>query len=1416
MRLIFLTVDGNHTAALRAAAERLRREHGVGITLCMYDASSLRSDADWKRLAADVAAADFIFGARLFGEELIRPLERLLKHAAAPVCIITSNPALIQATHLGLFDLRKGDAEQEPGVIQQWIKKLRPQGGSGEAKRQLAVLRNLTKVLKLIPGKARDIYTYAVAHQYWLNCAPENLYRMLCLIIERYVPGHTGKLPMLDPISYPELALWHPAAAEPFATQAEYDAWRSKSDKVTRRQADKVSASSRRRGEEANSPAHPVTQSSGHPGSSPIGTVGILSLRTVALTGNSAHLAALIEALERRGIEPRLAYASGLDQRPAIEAFFAGAAPAPKGLARLLPFKQATPAPEQHAAVDLLVNATGFALVGGPAESKPAEARAALAKLDVGYLNLVPLAFQRIEEWRADDTGLAPIQSALSVAVPELDGASDPIIYGGPTSGGDSFAPLPAEIEQAAERIARRVTLRRKANAEKRLAIVIFNFPPNLGNIGTAAYLDVFASMYALLVALRADGYDVELPASAAALRTMIIEGNAVLSGTDGNVSDRFPVEQYRQLFPDYAAIEPFWGRAPGELLNDGKQFQILGRRLGKLFIGIQPSFGYERDPMRLLMAKDAAPNHAFAAFYTWLRHVYQADAVLHFGTHGALEFMPGKQVGLSANCWPYRLLGELPNFYYYSVNNPSEAAIAKRRGMATLVSYLVPPLQQAGLYKGLRALKDSIDRYRAAPSDELVEDIRLQAEKLGMQTGAEPTVDDGRWTVPEATVDDGRWTVAEPTVDDGRWTVAEPTVENQASSSAAPSTVHGRPSAASSAAPSTVHGLPSDAYIAAVSYELLQVEERMIPAGLHVIGRPPAPAELVDFLALTASFRPARKQDGASFPAIVAAALGYDYAALRDRLAGDLSAQEQWQQVERICRKAIGHFVDGGRWTADGAELLGANGRPGTANGAALLSAPPGTVHRLSSTVDSAAADAYLAQTAAIPVGALDELWAFLGELLTNLVANRELEGLLHGLRGGFIPPSPSNDVVRDPGVVPTGRNVYSLDPYRVPSPVAVERARTLVSELLTSLTAQQGRLPETVAVVLWGSDNLKSDCEGVAQVLWMLGARPLLDELGSVSDVALIPLAELGRPRVDVVVTVSGVFRDLLGHQMQLVDRAARLAACADEPLEQNFIRKHALDQAATLGISLEEAASRVFANAPGSYGANVNYLVESSTWEDDSQLNEAFLSRRSFSIGKNGQWGEARALMEQVLGTVDASFQNVDSFEVGISDIDYYYESLGGVTKAVESIRGKRPPVVVADAVSTTNRLSSLEQAVRLESRAKLLNPKWYEAMLAHGYEGAREIEIRVNNTYGWSATAGAVEGWVYQGVAETFVLDEAMRERLATLNPTAAVGVVRRLLEASGRGFWDADPATLDQLREIYADLEDRLEGVAVGG
>jgi len=1033
--------------------------------------------------------------------------------------------------------------------------------------------------------------------------------------------------------------------------------------------------------------------------------VGILALRTVALSGNTAHLDALARALEARGLEARMAYASGLDMRPAIEAFFTAA---PEAHGRR---KKTTAGEPRRATVDLLVNASGFALVGGPAESRPADARAALEALDVGYFAPVPLAFQRVEDWRADWGGLAPVQAALSIAVPELEGAAEPIVFGGPTARAEAFVPAEPEVALIADRIARRVALRRAPNHEKRLALVLFSFPPNLGNVGTAAYLDVFRSVYAILRALKERGYTVDLPADAEELRQMVIEGRGdpaaspLLHGTDAAVAGFLSVEDYRRLFPAYTEIEPHWGRAPGELLSDGRRLRILGRRFGNVFVGVQPPFGYERDPMRMLMARDAAPNHAFAAFYTWLRHEFQAHAVIHVGTHGALEFMPGKQSGLSADCWPARLIGDLPNFYLYSVNNPSEAAIAKRRSGATLISYLVPPLQQAGLYKGLRQLKDAMDAYRQRPDAGMLATIRELAAKLGL--GAD--------------------------------------------------------------APA---GESSDAgYLAHLSHELLQIEQRMIPAGLHVFGAPPSTEELVDLLVLTATFQRFKlRGEETTLPALVARSMGLDYAALRERVAGDVQAQESWRAVEARCKESIRRFVGGAPLEVSGY-------------------AP----------------------------GELAPLAHFLGDLLARLTSDQELPGLLHGLEGGFVRPSPSNDIVRDPSVVPTGRNVYSLDPARAPSAAAVERAMRLTDELLARALADGGALPESVAVVLWGSDNLKSDCEGVAQVLALMGVRPVPDELGNVSDVALIPLADLGRPRIDVVVTVSGIFRDLLGGQMRLIDKAARLAAMADEPPEANFVRRNALAQAAALGVPLEEAATRVFANAPGSYGSHVNHLIESGSWEDDSQISDAFLSRKGFTLGKGGEWKDSRRLLEQALAGVSLTFQNIDSFEVGISDIDTYYESLGGVTKSIERLSGKRPEVLVSDAVTTGgSRVSSLSQMVRLETRAKLLNPKWYEAMLAHGYEGAREIETRLNNTYGWSATTGAVEGWVYQSVAETYALDDEMRERLARLNPHAAAGMVRRLLEASGRGFWDTDEETLDRLRSIYEDLEDRLEGIVTGG
>ena len=1248
MRFVFLSTQDNYITGLRAAAAAIKREHGVELTVGVYLAADLADPVRRERIAAELAAADFVVGAMLFGEAYIRPLEVMLRRATCPVAILMSNPSLTKLTRIGKFNLGgKSDGDESQGGIMQSLK---PKHGHGEMSRQLALVKNLTKILKFLPGRFRDLHSFVVLHLFWVHNSPENLQRMLCMLAERYVPGMKGKLPVEDPLLYPDVAIWHPDAPAPFADVRSYEKWQKK----RRLKLDQ-------------------------------GVVGLLSLRVITLGDNVAHLTALIHALEARGLEARLAYTATLDNRPAMDMFFAATG-------------KTAAATGRPSAVDVVVTTSGFSLAGGMAQSKPEEARVALEALNVPFLQTIPLVFQRVEQWRADERGLSPMHIAMNVALAELEGASEPLVYGGP-SGEDGVAvPVPEQIERFANRVARRIALGRKANAAKKLALVLFNYPPNLGSVGTAAYLDVFASVYRLLTELKANGYRVEVPESAEALRRHIVEGNALVHGTDTNVGAYLSLEEYRRLFPDHTDIEPFWGRAPGELLSDGKRFLIQGRQFGNVFIGVQPTFGYERDPMRMLLARDAAPHHGFAAFYTWLDRVFAADAVIHFGTHGALEFMPGKQAGLGPECWPTRLLGDLPNIYYYCVNNPSEATIAKRRGMATLVSYLVPPVQQAGLYKGLRLLKDSLDSYRQRPDPEALVDLRAQAQRLGISTDADPGADE----------------------------------------------------------------------VAVLAHRLLELEQRLIPVGLHVLGRPPERDELVDILALVAAFqRPT--PDTPTLPELIASANGWRYAELRERVAHDTTAQDQYRLIDERSRAAMRRFVAGAPLTVEG-----------------------------------------VAQTTLLPLA------TFLADLLKRLRTDGEVPGLLRALNNGFIAPSSGNDVVRNPTVVPTGRNIHGLDPWRMPSVAAQVSGTKCIDELLTGLVKSQGSLPETVALVLWGTDNIKTEGEGVAQALALIGAQAVTDELGKVADVALIPLAQLGRPRVDVVCTVSGIFRDLMAHQAQLIDKAARLAATADEPLAQNFIRKHALEQAATLGVSVEEAAARVFSNAPGSYGANVNHLVENGNWEHDQQLSDVFMSRKGFALTPTGEWREARPLLEQTLGTVQATFQNVDSVEVGISDVDHYYEYLGGMTKSVEKLRGTRPTVMVAEVEAFSGpgsgRVRSLEQMVRLESRAKLLNPKWFEGMLAHGYEGAHEIEVRISNTYGWSATADAVDGWVYQGVAETYLLDEAMRERLAQLNPQATAGMARRLLEASDRGFWETDETTLERLRSIYADLEDRLEGV----
>jgi magnesium chelatase subunit H len=844
---------------------------------------------------------------------------------------------------------------------------------------------------------------------------------------------------------------------------------------------------------------------------------------------------------------------------------------------------------------------------------------------------------------------------------------------GAPGAGAHDMQPHPERARRLAARVARLVALRRTRRAERRLAIVLFNFPPNAGNTGTAAYLAVFDSLLNTLRGLAQAGYTVEVPATAEDLRRRVCEGNAARFGAHANVHARIRADDHVRRERHLAEIERQWGPAPGRQQSDGSTIHVLGLALGNVLIGIQPAFGYEGDPMRLLFEKGFAPTHAFAAFYRYLREDFAADAVLHFGTHGALEFMPGKQVGMSAACWPDRLIGDLPNFYLYAANNPSEGAIAKRRAAATLISYLTPPVAHAGLYRGLADLKVALERWRGLPPEDeasrpaLAALLQAQAAALDL-AAAEPA-----WAEPEA-----------------------------------------------------------PARITALAAAVLELEHTLIPHGLHVVGRPPELAERVDLL-----------------DAIAAAGHGL--------------------RPERACLEALAM----GR----GPEQAARAGGPAGEGQVAVLRE--------------------LAPTAAL------------------LAEDHEVEAIVRALDGRFVRPAPGGDLLRTPAVLPTGRNLHGFDPFRIPSAFAVQDGARQADRLLERHRLDGHPFPESLALVLWGTDNLKTEGGPIAQALALIGARPRFDGYGRLAGAALVPLAELGRPRIDVVVTLSGIFRDLMPLQIKLLAEASYLAAAAEEPLEENFVRKHALAYQARHGVDLETAALRVFGNADGAYGSNINHLVDNGRWSDEDELAETYTRRKGFAYGRDGRPAAQPKLLESILAGVELAYQNLDSVELGVTTVDHYFDTLGGVSRAVRRARGAAAAVYIGDQTRGAGTVRTLGEQVALETRTRMLNPKWYEGMLKHGYEGVRQIEAHVTNTVGWSATTGEVEPWVYQQLTQTYVLDDEMRERLASLNPTASAKVASRLLEAHERRYWSPDAAMLEALRQAGAELEDRLEGIGVG-
>jgi len=1172
-RVVIVTLDSHAAGPAARVSERLSGEF-PGLSV------SVHASAEWAENPAALEEArlavrhgDIIVANLLFIEEhitAILPDLQARRDACDAMIGVISAKEVVSLTRMGELDMLKPAS----GAMK-LLKKLRgsskPNANSGH--KQMTMLRRLPKILRFIPGKAQDLRAWFLTMQYWLGGSDDNVEQMIRFLVGRYssqsdLHGAEAEAP----IDYPELGLYHPDLPH---------------NGITTDFAD-----------------FPQPEN-------PIATVGLLMMRSYILASDTAHYDGVIRQMQAAGLAVVPAFAGGLDGRPAISEYFT------------------------NDRVDAMVSLTGFSLIGGPAYNDSAAAVEVLRDLDLPYIAAHPIEFQTLGQWAASGGGLGPVETTMLVALPEIDGATNPTVFGGrhgvegcqgcshmcqASACQKAMAPCHERIASLVEKTARLAVLRRKANRDKRISVVLFGFPPNAGAVGTAAYLSVFESLYNTLSTLKSEGYRVDLPASVDDLRAAVLKGNAAQYGQEANVADIVDADTILRNTPPLAAIEAAWGPAPGKVQSNGRGVFILGAHFGNVFVGVQPTFGYEGDPMRLLFETGFAPTHAFAQFYLWLRNTFKTDAILHFGMHGALEFMPGKQAGLGARDWPDRLIGEVPNIYLYASNNPSEATLAKRRSNAVTVTHLTPPLAASGLYKGLSELKDSLSRYRSLAPDaheraDLAALIAMQAEAVDLD-GSDP---DHLWLT------------------------------------------------------------------------LLETETALIPDGLHVMGRSMGDAERAEHLRVMAETDP-----------------------------------------ETLAR--------------------------------------------------------------------VDQL----------LQEDHELPALMRALSARYIAPVAGGDLIRSPDVLPTGRNIHAFDPFRMPTAFAMQDGAKQAQRLLDAA----GDLPRSVAIVLWGSDNIKSDGGPIAQAMALMGAAPRFDGYGRLCGADLIPLAELGRPRIDVVMTLSGIFRDLLPLQTRMLAEAAYKAATADEPCAENFIRAHALDYAQKMGCDIEDAALRVFSNAEGAYGSNVNALVDSGAWGEEDELADAYEARKSFAYGRDGKAKKNASLLQAALGDVDLAYQNLESVELGVTTVDHYFDTLGGISRAVKRAKGSDAPVFIGDQTRGAGIVRSLQDQVALETRSRSLNPKWFEGMLKHGHEGVRQIEAQVTNTLGWSATTGQVEPWVYQRLSETFVLDEEMRRRLSALNPQASVRMANRLLEAFERNYWQPDDETLAALQASADELEDRLEGLDV--
>jgi magnesium chelatase subunit H len=1202
-------------------------------------------------------SADVFFGSLIFDYDQVIWLRERVKDIPIRL-VFESALELMSLTQLGKFAI--GDKPKGmPKPVQFILSKFSNSREEDKLAGYLSFLKTGPKLLKYIPAKkVQDLRNWLIIYGYWNAGGTENVASMCWTLGEKYLGLTVGEIP--QPIETPNMGLLHPNYQGYFTSPKDYLEWYT------------------------NAPLIKGARSQ------PI--IGILLYRKHVIT-KQPYIPQLIQHFESQGLIPLPLFINGVEGHVVVRDWLTTSYEQEQ---RELGNKEILSLSKDAVKVDAIVSTIGFPLVGGPAGSMEAGRQVEVAKRiltakNVPYIVAAPLLIQDIHSWTRQ--GIGGLQSVVLYSLPELDGAIDTVPLGGLV--GEDIYLVPERLHRLTGRVKNWSGLRQKPTPERKIAVILYGFPPGYGATGTAALLNVPKSLLNFLQALKTQGYDVgELPENGEEIIKQVKEADenslcasAPLRETTVNVRTLEKWLGYLQT----TKVEKQWQSLTGTGIKTyGDEFHLGGVQLGNVWIGVQPPLGIAGDPMRLMFEKDLTPHPQYTAFYKWLQNEYQADAVVHFGMHGTVEWLPGSPLGNTGYSWSDILLGNIPNLYIYAANNPSESILAKRRGYGVLISHNVPPYGRAGLYKELISLRELIGEYR--------EDTEKNSALRGII--CQKIVDAG--LEKDCKFEEGLKQGISFTVENAK--LFSKNVLNQ--------------------------------YFVQV-YEYLQVlEQRLFSAGLHVLGENPDAESLYAYLeAYLADYCP---------PSPV----------LRSICQGG----------DRETTLSIYH--------------------------AYLQREYPNTRYRITTEgIEKAIA---------------------VRDLL--LQTTDEMTNLLRGLNGEYIPPAPGGDLLRDgSGVLPTGRNIHALDPYRMPSPAAYERGKEIARKIIQQNLEEKGAYPETVAVMLWGLDAIKTKGESLGILLELVGAEPVKEGTGRIVRYELVPVEKLGHPRIDVLANLSGIFRDTFVNIIELLDDLFRRAAEAEESTDNNYIRKHYL---ALKAQGVENASARMFSNPAGDFGSLVNDQVVDSNWESRDELADTWKNRNVFSYGRKDK-GQARPeVLSQLLETSSQIVQEIDSVEYGLTDIQEYYGNTGGLKLAAEKQSGKEVETSFVESFSKDTNPRKLKDLLRMEYRTKLLNPKWAQAMADQGSGGAYEISQRMTALIGWGGTANFKDDWVYDQAADTYMLDAEMAKKLRDANPEAFRNIIGRAIEAHGRGFWNADEEKLEKLRELYQSTEDELEGVTV--